>query len=178
MVMSGLAAVFSALFGTPITATLFAIYTLGVFGYACQELFNKILYLDSKYSYTVIGTVAVIALKVISNIFLKSSGAVAIAVSTTVLFTLYAIVIAFAIGKVTGKYIDKPFVKNICKILASCAAAFAVFAAWKMFLPNMFGGNFGFLIPLGACAAVYLVALYVSGIVKVVLKGRNADNPQ
>ncbi len=161
-----------------VTGILFGIYTLGVFGYACQELFNKILYLDSKYSYTVIGTGAVIVLKLILNMSLKDFGAVAIAISTTVLFTVYAVMIAFAIAKVTGKYIDRPFIKNIGKILLSSIAALTVFGAWKLFLPDMFGGKFGFIIPLLLCAAVYCAVLFVSGMVKVILKGRNAENPQ
>ena len=160
------------------TGVLFGIYTLGILGYVCQELFNKILYLDSKYSYTVIGTVGVIILKLILNVFLQDKGAIVIAASTTVLFTLYAVNIALAISKVTGKYIDKPFVKNICKILLASAAAFCVFAAFRFVFTDMFGGKFGFLIPLSLCAIVYGGVLFVSGMVKVILKGRNADNPQ
>ncbi len=161
-----------------VTGMLFGIYTLGVFGYACQELFNKILYLDSGYSYTVIGTCAVVLLKFVLNFILKDYGVVAIAMSTTVLFNLYAVVIAFAIAKVTGKYMEKPFLKNIGKILMASVAAFCVFAVWKVLMPDSFGGKAGFIVPLLLCAVAYGGVLFASGMVKVLLKGRKADNPQ
>lgn len=37
------------------TSLLFAVYTFGIFGYVCQEILNKIMYLGSKYKYTVSG---------------------------------------------------------------------------------------------------------------------------
>ena len=163
---------------TATTSMLFAIYTLGVFGYACQELFNKILYLDSRYSYTVIGTIAVIVLKIILNTFLRDYGVVAIAVSTTVLFSLYAVNIAVAIKKVTGNYIDRVLLRNLGKILIASMAAFVVFFAFKKAMPAILTGKFGFIIPLVVCAVIYCGVLFVSGVVKVILKGRNAENPQ
>lgn len=163
---------------TGVTATLFAIYTLGVFGYACQELFNKILYLDSKYAYTVIGTVAVVVLKIALNFILAPYGAVAIAISTTALFIAYAVNIALAIIKVTGNYFDRKFVKNIVKILVSSVAAFIVFVGCRWLLPGLFVSKAGFIVPLGLCGIVYLVVLFATGIAKYIIKGRNADNPQ
>ncbi len=59
--------------------------------------------------------------------------------------------------------------------LASLGVADAVF---RFALPDMFGGKFGFLIPLAICAVIYCGGLFVSGIVKVILKGRNAETPQ
>lgn len=163
---------------TTTTSMLFAIYTIGVFGYACQELFNKILYLDSRYSYTVIGTIAVIVLKVILNTLFKDYGVVAIAASTTVLFSLYAVNIAVAIRKVTGNYIDRALLINLGKILVASIAAFVVFFIFKKAIPVISTGKFGFIIPLVVCAVIYCGVLFVSGVVKVILKGRNAESPQ
>lgn len=162
---------------THTTAALFAIYTLGVFGYVCQDLFNKILYLDSKYSYTVIGTVCVIALKPIINIFADGSVYI-VAISTTVLFTLYAANIAFAMTKVTGNYLDKTLIKNILKILLGGICALAVFALFKLMLPAYTNGKYTFMAVLALCGAVYCGILLASGIVKTIIQGRNADNPQ
>ncbi len=161
-----------------VTGTLFGIYTLGILGYTCQELFNKILYLDSRYSYTVVGAIAVIVLKIISNIFLKDFGAVWIAASTTVLFTLYAVNIALAIRKVTGHYADKPFIKNIVKILLASVAALVVYTLTEYVMPQMFDGKFAFVISLALCAAVYVGVLFITGIVNFIIKGRKAENPQ
>lgn len=160
------------------TGVLFGIYTLGILGYVCQELFNKILYLDSKYAYTVIGTVLVIAIKPAVNIFLGEMGVFAIAWGTTALFTLYAVNVGFAITKVVGNYFDKNLIKNIIKVFAAGAMAFCVFAVFKYAVPAFAGGKMTFLIPLALCGAVYCAVLYVSGIVKLIIKGRKADNPQ
>ena len=160
------------------TGILFAVYTLGAFGYVCQELFNKILYLDGKYSYTVAGTIIVIALKPVINIFAVNYGVVAIAVTTTVLFTLYAISIALAIRKVTGNYIDRDFVKNILKIMFAGVSALAVFLMFRLVMPSVTGDRVLFLVPLSACGVVYIGILWVLGIVKIILKSKNADIPQ
>lgn len=163
---------------TKTTGTLFAIYTLGAFGYVCQELFNKILYLDGKYSYTVVGTILVIALKPIVNMFAGNYGVVAIAITTTVLFTLYAVNIAFAMRTVTGNYMDSALGKNVLKILFAGACALVVFVAFRLVLPGFVSDKFMFLIPLALCGAVYCGVLWACGVVKIILKGRNAECPQ
>lgn len=160
------------------TGVLFGIYTLGILGYVCQELFNKILYLDSKYAYTVIGTVLVIAVKPAVNIFLGGKDVFAIAWGTTVLFTLYAVNVGIAITKVVGNYFDKNLLKNLLKVSFAGVAALAAFAACKYAFPIFSNGKLGFLIPLVLCGAVYCAVLYASGIVKFIIKGRKADKPQ
>ena len=155
---------------TKTTATLLAVYTFGIFGYVCQEFFNKILYLDSKYKYTVIGTLAVILLKIIVNIFaVKYFGIIAIAVSTTVLFSLYAVNIGIAMAKTAGNYITKDLIKNILKILLSGGAALLVFFAGKAANFSVFSGKFGFLILLLCCGAVYITGLAVTGEAKQIM---------
>ena len=160
------------------TGTLFAVYTLGAFGYVCQELFNKILYLDGKYSYTVIGTITVIALKPVINIFAGEWGAVAIAVSTTVLFTLYAVNIALAMKKVTGNYMDNKLGKDVLKILFAGVCALLVFSLFKILFPAFLADKILFLIPLALCGVVYCAILLVTGIAGTILKNRNSESPQ
>jgi len=157
------------------TGILFAVYTLGSFGYVCQELFNKILYLDGKYSYTVIGTIAVIALKPLINIFAGSYGVVAIAATTTVLFTIYAVNIALAMKKVTGNYMDRALGINVLKILFAGVCAFVVFTICKIILPALTEDRILFLIPLVLCGVVYCAVLMLSGIAKVILKSKNVQ---
>ncbi len=157
------------------TGILFAIYTLGAFGYVCQELFNKILYLDNRYSYTVIGTILVLLTKPIVNFFIAPYGVVAIASTTTVLFTLYAVNIALAIKKVTGNYMDKAFLKNVSKIIISGIFALIVFFAFKVAVPNVANDKIMFLLPLVLCGLIYCGALWKTGIVKIILKGKNAQ---
>jgi len=155
------------------TAILFAIYTLGVFGYVCQELFNKILYLDSKYSYTVIGTLLVIAAKPFINMFAADYGVIYVSLSTSLLFTLYAINIAVGMKKIIGNYLDKKLLTSILKILCASLAAFAVFAVFRIFLPKISGGTLSFIIPLCLCALCYALVLLVTGMVRVLLSKKD-----
>ena len=155
---------------TTTTAVLFAIYTLGVFGYVCQELFNKILYLDSKYSYTVIGTLVVIAIKPIVNIFLSDYGVIYVAAATSVLFTLYAINIAVGMKKIIGKYFDKALLINLLKIFSACGCALLVHITFKLFFPVFSEGKLMFLIPLCFCGAAYVFVLLITGMVKSLIK--------
>ena len=163
---------------TKTTGILFAVYTLGAFGYVCQELFNKILYLDGRYSYTVIGTIAVLLLKPIINVFAMNYGTVAIALTTTALFSLYAVNIAFAMKKVTGNYMDKVLGKNVLKILLAGFCAFIVFAVFKLVLPAFVSDKIKFLIPLALCGIVYCGVLWINGIAKILIKSTNAKTSQ
>ncbi len=160
---------------THTTSVLFAIYTIGAFGYLCQELFNKILYLDSKYSYTVIGTILVVALKPLLNTFLLPYGTWAVAMATTVLFTLYAVNISLAMIKVTGNYFNKSLGKNVFKILSAGICAFLVFVVFKLFAPSILTRKIGFILPLCLCGTTYIAVLWFNGMVKMLISGRKTE---
>lgn len=164
---------------TRITALLFAIYTLGALGYVCQELFNKILYLDSRYACTVTGTLTVIGLKPLVNMFaVRHGGAVAVSAATTVLLTLYAVNVALTMKKVTGSYADRSLLSTLLRITLGGAAAAAVFALFKVFAPRLTGGRITFVIPLLCCGAAYLAALYLTGTIKYLLKKGAAERAE
>ncbi len=151
------------------TAVLFIIYTLGIFGYVCQELFNKILYLGSRYRYPVIGSLVIMALKPLINLVVIRWGSVAVALSTTLLFLVYAILIGWAITKVTGNYLSKELLINLAKIFGAGLAALAVFLGWKLSGIQLPLGQLGFVLILGLCAVVYLAVIWFTGLVKVLL---------
>lgn len=155
---------------TEITALLFAIYSLGAFGYVCQELFNKILYLDSKYSYTVLGTLIIIAVKPVINLFAADYGVLWVSLTTAVLFTAYAINIAVGMKKVIGRYLGRALLSDIAKILCAALGAFLVFALSEFFLPELSEGSLSFIIPLGLCAVVYAGILFATGMFKKLLR--------
>ena len=117
-------------------------------------------------------------LKSVVNVFAVPYGAVAVSLTTTVLFTLYAVNIAFAMRKVTGNYMDAALGRNILKILLAGVCALCVYAVLRILLPEFVSDKFMFLIPLVLCGGVYCAVLLACGIVKTILKGRNADNPQ
>lgn len=160
---------------THVTSTLFAIYTFGFLGYICQELFNKILYLDGKYKYTVAGSISVVAAKPVVNIIaLAFGGAYAVALSTTVLLSLYAINVSVALKKVTGSYIDKSLVSDLAKIFLSGLCALGVFIGTKILLPSFLGGTTALLVGISACAAVYVAVMFATGMINKLVKGLKA----
>ncbi len=157
------------------TATLFCLYTFGIFGYVCQELFNKVLYLASKYSYTVIGTLLIVLLKPFINLLVaQNGGVVAVAFTTTVLFTLYAICILFVLRKVVGNYLNKTLAANLGKILLAGAAAVCVFILTQHLPLPMQDSKLGFLLPLGGCALAYGIVLLATGSVKYIIQNKES----
>lgn len=154
------------------TSLLLIIYTLGVFGYVCQELFNKLLYLGSIYKYTVIGSVAVMVIKPLINYWLGGYGAVAVAISTAILFTAYAVLIGITMTKVTGNYLSAALGINLFKILGAGGVATAVYFIFDHFLPTLSGGNIAFILPMTLCLAVYAATIWLTGIMKIILPKR------
>ena len=153
---------------------MFFIYSLGVLGYVSQELFNKILYLAGKYKYTVIGTIAVVLCNVLINLGIGSSNlenkGILTASATSVLLTIYAIAIAMGIRKVIGPYFKKELLKDIGKIFISGIGATVVYILFNTFLKGFTHGYITFLVPLLACGVTYIAGLYVTGILKRLMK--------
>ena len=154
---------------TSITASLFAIYTFGIFGYVCQELFNKVLYLGSKYMYPVFGTIIIVFIKPIINFLLPDGNPSLVALSTTALFCVYAIGTLVSMVKVVGNYFTRGLLINIFKILLSAVCALAVY--FTMNLLPILQGNF--IIKLMVCAITYLGVLLISGCVKYIIQKEN-----
>ena len=164
---------------TKAVSKMFFIYSLGVLGYVSQELFNKILYLAGKYKYTVIGTVAV----VVSNVALNSGignfrgfdVSVLTAASTSVLLTVYAVAIAIGIKKVIGPYLKKGLLTDIGKIFLSGIAATLVYVVFNTFLKEFTHGYITFLVPLIVCGITYGAMLFVTGMLKRLMKRERED---
>jgi len=169
---------------TAAVAVIFFIYSLGILGYVAQELFNKVLYLAGKYKYTVIGTVAVIALNMACNFAIKhtfgntleyadsgvSMSSVLVAVTTAVLLCGYAVFVAFGMKKVVGAYWKKDLLRDLLKIFVAGVLAALVYVAFNSINPEFTHGYVTFVIPLCACGAVYLAALLASGVLKRLMK--------
>ena len=118
---------------TSATATAFAIYSFGILGYVAQELFNKILYLASRYRVTVTATISVAVAKIaLDAALVPRYGAMAAAMTTTFLLTIYAIVVAITMRRVVGAYFNHTLAKNIMKVAVGAAAAFCR-VSWLLF---------------------------------------------
>lgn len=161
------------------TAILFAVYTLGIFGYICQELFNKVLYLASEYKYTFIGSLAVIILKPILNkivvTYFGINASIGVAAATTCLFVFYAINIAFAIKREIGSFVDKNLTIKLAKVLLSGVAAFVLFLVLKAVHFEIPGSRLTFLVELILCAAVYAGTITLTGVTGFILKKQPLD---
>jgi len=153
------------------TSMLFTIYTFGIFGYVCQELLNKVLYLDSKYRYTVAGTLIIVLLKPFVNIIaVQKGGAETVAILTTIMFSLYAISILLAIRKVIGPYFKKDLKQNVCKIFISGGLALLTYKITDALSVAPNNTRLGFIIPLGICGFVYIAVLFATGAIKYISK--------
>lgn len=168
---------------TGAVSTLLFICCLGIFGYITQELFNKILYTAGRYSYCVAGTIGVIVLNLISNSVIKrfvpdtaffgtgvTTRTFFIALSSSVLMLFYAILISFAIKKIVGSYWKRDLITDILKIVLCSLAAFGTYLIFSFFTPWLVSGTTTFIIPVLACGCVYIAALYITGVLKVLLK--------
>lgn len=168
---------------TTAVSTILLIYSLGILGYVSQELFNKIIYLAGKYKYSVIGTIVVVTLNIILNILIKcfvpevelswcnlTTTALLTAVTTSVLLTGYAIVIAIGMLNVVGPYWKKDLLYDLMKIFGAGAAAAVTYFIFNTFMPEFTHGYISFIIPLMVCGIVYIASLFVTGVLKRLMK--------
>ncbi len=151
------------------TAIAFMIYSFGILGYLAQELINKVLYLASKYLYTIVGTAVVVVLKLILDYkFVEKYGTTFASLTTSVLLTLYAVMAFVLLSKIIGNYITKQVLITLLKIFISAFAALVVYFIMKLLIPDIVNAtSIVFLVPILACGAVYLTSAYMLGLHKV-----------
>lgn len=144
----------------------FIIYSLAIFGYLAQNVLNKLFYLAGKYKVTVLGTVAVVAVNaVVDYFFAPVYGTYFVAVTTTVLLTLYAVFTAIKLKGIIGGYITKELLTALGKIaLSTLMSVVAVI----LFIPftSKYGGYEHTIIHFAISAVVYALSLLVTGVLK------------
>lgn len=157
---------------TVATAAAFALYSLGILGYVAQELINKVMYLASKYIYTIIGTVSVVILKLLLDYFLVPVyGTTFAAGSTAVLLTLYAFMAFAILRKIIGSYLSKSVLISIGKVLLSGLLAFICYVVLRLALPGIVTARgIVFVVPILICGAVYLASAFFLKLHRVLLK--------
>ena len=118
------------------------------------------------------------------QIFLLNSGignfrgfdvSVLTAASTSVLLTVYAVAIAIGIKKVIGPYLKKGLITDIGKIFLSGIAATLVYVVFNTFLKEFTHGYITFLVPLIVCGITYGAMLFVTGMLKRLMKRERED---
>lgn len=165
---------------TAMTALAFTVYSLGILGYLAQELINKVMYLASKYAFTVIGTILIVVSKfVLDYVFVRKLGAAFAAISTTVLLTVYAVAAFIMLRKIIGSYLSKSVLVGIAKVLISGAAALAVYFILKVLVPGIVGTKeIAFVIPIGICGITYVGTAFVLRLHRVLLKSPGHKSKQ
>lgn len=153
------------------TATVFVLYSFGIFGYLAQELINRVMYLASKYRFTVAATVLTVVLKLVLDfVFVPTYGMVFAAASTTVLLDLYGMISFVVLRKTIGSILSPNVTKCLGKVLISGAAALAVYFVLLLLMPGIVTGNGpAFILPILICGAVYLGAAFLLGVHKQLL---------
>ena len=150
------------------TAAAFVIYSFGILGYLAQELINKVMYLASKYTFTIIGTVAVVASKLILNNLLvngSENGTFTASLITTLLLTAYAFAAFIKLRNIIGNYLTKNVISCIIKIFISGFAAVVVYYIQKLIMPGIVSStSVKFLIPIVVCGVVYIGAVNALGL--------------
>ncbi len=172
-------------------SVIFLVYSLGILGYVSQELFNKVLYLAGKYKYSVIGTAAVVFLNVLVNVFIRAfvpevpfyetgltAPAFFTAATSSVFLTGYAVLVAVGIRRVVGPYFTKSLRITLGKIFLAGGLACSTYFVCRALLPSLVHGYITFLLPLGACGAVYLFALYKLGVLKQLMQKEKRENAE
>jgi len=152
------------------TAILFIIYTFSILGYICQELFNKILYLGNRYKIPFLGSIIVICLKPIINLYISDYGSIAVALSTTILSAIYGVVVLIELKKITGNFFNKELLLNFSKIFCASTLALAGYFVVKTFQLNYPTNKFSFLIPFFVFVFIYFLVVYLNGLYKKILQ--------
>ena len=88
------------------------------------------------------------------------------------LVTVYAVVIAWAVSKVTGNYLTRELGGYVMKILAAGAAALLAWLGYRLLGIELLGGKLAFVVPLMLCGVVYIGVIWKSGLAKVLLPKR------
>lgn len=171
---------------TVATSAAFVLYSFGILGYLAQELINKVMYLASKYLFTILGTVGVVAAKlVINRIFVTGAenGTYMASLTTTLLLSVYAVAAFVMLRKIIGNYLSPTVIKSILKIFISGAAAVAVYILLRIFMPSLVTAKSPvFAIPILICGVVYIAFVVLLGLHKQLIRNpkkelkNNSDN--
>jgi len=164
------------------TAAAFVIYSLGILGYLAQELINKVMYLASKYLFTIVGTVLVVGAKVILNSILVNgspNGTFIASLTTTVLLTLYALAAFMMLKKIIGSYLSKSVVISIIKIFISGGVAVAVYFILKIMMPGIVTATSPvFALPILICGIVYIACIIILGLHKQLIRNPKKERSE
>lgn len=148
---------------------MFIVYSFAIFGYLAQNVLNKLFYIAGKYKVTVIGALLVVALNAATDFVLAPCGGMlSAALSTTVLLSIYAVVIAVLLKGVIGSYVTKSLLWALGKIGISSVVTVASVLILGHLLPESFSTGKGLerIVLFAVSLAVYAVCMLLTGMLK------------
>lgn len=145
----------------------FVIYSFAIFGYWGQNILNKLFYLAGKYRITVTGAIIAVALNAAIDYFLAPLfGVYALALSSTVILTLYAVFIAVKLKSIIGSYITKELLTSLGKIALSGAVTAGFLILWSFVAPDALITGLMRLVPFFISVAVFVLSMLLTGMIK------------
>ena len=152
------------------TSLSFMCYSFAVFGYACQELFNRVYYALKNFHIPMRASLVCLAMKLGLNIWFAQTGSLAgISLSTAFCLAVYAIILYVCLKKELGNnLIDQTFPPFILKLMLPLSAMTAIVCLGKCH--PVLSGSVVFLMPLGLSGLVYLGLSYIMGLKELFAK--------
>ncbi len=151
---------------TSITSLAFLGYSLGVAGYACQEIFNRVYYALKKFHIPMKASLFCVALKVGLDLLLyRTHGIIGISISTSLVMLIYAIIIGSLLSREIGSFLGKALGSFLMYLLMPVSAMIAVILLGQWL--NCDGLKF--ILPLTISGLVYVGVAYITPIRSTIL---------
>lgn len=151
---------------TTITALAFLGYSLGVLGYACQEIFNRVYYALKKFHIPMKASIFCIVLKVGLDLLLYNThGIIGISISTSLVMLIYALVTGYLLRREIGSFLGMDLLNFLLQLLLPAAAMIAVILLGRWLELE----GLKFLLPLCASGLLYIGVAYLTPIRSIVL---------
>lgn len=151
---------------TSITALAFLGYSLGVAGYACQEIFNRVYYALKKYHIPMKVSIVCIVLKLVLDLFLfRTKGIIGISVSTSAVMLLYALIIGLLLRREIGSYMGRTLWRFLVHLIMPVSAMTGVILLGRW----LHYEGLKFLLPLSVSGLVYVGVAYLTPIRSIIM---------
>ena len=151
---------------TTITALAFLGYSLGVLGYACQEIFNRVYYALKKFHIPMKASIFCIVLKVGLDLLLYNThGIIGISISTSLVMLIYALVTGYLLRREIGSFLGMDLLNFLLQLLLPAAAMIAVILLGRWLELE----GLKFLLPLCASGLLYIGVAYLTPIRSIIL---------
>lgn len=157
-------------FATQITSTALVWVSLGMAGYALQNILSRAYFAQQNGRTPLIaGGISILANIVGCMLLTEPLGVAGLAISSTISSTLYALLLLIPLQKQGGGVLNAGFGKDAVKMLLSAVGMAAVVLAVRYGLENLLPqGKLGELVLLGICAvigvAVYFLLATLTGL--------------